>query len=436
MADPYSMNRRGRYDGPLLSNKPSAGVRPMSEAAPAAPSPFLSAVAKRRQQEAGGGSGGAGSTGAPMPATDWSDVKTGSDTSTLRNGGTFNGKTIYVDDAAEKAKLTAQAAPPVVARRSAAQDYDSTPVSSAIENPGGAKGGVYGDEDQRRLENALLTIGRGSPSTRRALIENFGAQQSDERAAELAGANFQREAQLNGMRDRNVAENDFRERQLKADLGNEELGMARREDATKRMELQQKGMMTPAEVQAMKIADAKAEREFAVDDAKYQGELDATDEARVQTMMKENGIAREAALEQLALENATTGTGTGSRPEALGRRGIIDGVADKIDQGAGALDGLMSGDGFRPLQDKPMTPAQRMRLDEGQVEVSERGGPAGWLNRVGSEVLGNDTPRFKVGVGEDSYNYLTKAQLDKFQTLKAAQANERQIREAAKRRTP
>ncbi|KGM54184.1 hypothetical protein N799_09900 [Lysobacter arseniciresistens ZS79] len=88
--------------------------------------------------------------------------------------------------------------------------------SAVIGNPGGTTGGVYGGEAQRRLENALMTVGRRSPSVRRGLMEAYMQQQGGQQQAALAGQNNAAAAALQQQRDVAAANEAFAGRRLDA----------------------------------------------------------------------------------------------------------------------------------------------------------------------------------------------------------------------------
>lgn len=215
-----------------VSNPTSTAARPESGAAPAAAA--LSPV--------GPASAAPGAPGAPRaaPTPDFSNVRGGSRTVATKAFDTgANGEHAYSNATLSRAGMlppgAAGAAPggtrpqPAIAAPDNPTRY-AAPRSQAtvIGNPGGAQGGVYGGEAERRLMIALQTDGRGSPSTRRGLIDNYQQQQ----VAESQAARDQQQAgnaqDLQQQQDVAKANETFAERRLEVDLQGRELSSQER----------------------------------------------------------------------------------------------------------------------------------------------------------------------------------------------------------------
>lgn len=111
---------------------------------------------------------------------------------------------------------------PVVAPDNPTRHAQPSAQGGIIANPSSssATGGVYGGEDKRRLEIALATTGRGSPSVRRGLMEAYMQQQGAQNTAALAGQNAGAAADLQQQKDVAAANEAFAGRRLDADQFN------------------------------------------------------------------------------------------------------------------------------------------------------------------------------------------------------------------------
>lgn len=78
---------------------------------------------------------------------------------------------------------------PVVAPDNPTRHMGPRVQGGVIPSAPGMEAGVYGGEAMRRLENALITTGVGSPSVRRGLIEAYTQQQGGQNTAALADQN-------------------------------------------------------------------------------------------------------------------------------------------------------------------------------------------------------------------------------------------------------
>lgn len=113
-----------------------------------------------------------------------------------------------------------------------------TRAAGAVEEPSatrggfvarGAQGGVIAnpDEERRRLEIALSTIGRGSPSVRRALIEQYGNEQGARQEERMAALNAGYEADVQGLHDDAVMQEGHERRLVDVRIANQEASVDR-----------------------------------------------------------------------------------------------------------------------------------------------------------------------------------------------------------------
>lgn len=130
---------------------------------------------------------------------------------------------------AEAVPAGMRAATPVTAMQSPTQNAQPRVQGAIIGNPGGAGGGVYGGEAQRRLEIALSTVGKGSPTVRRGLIDAYMQSQGGDIAANQAKQNAGAALDLQQQANVAAANEGFATRDLTAQQSNEQ---ARQFDVT------------------------------------------------------------------------------------------------------------------------------------------------------------------------------------------------------------
>lgn len=273
--------------------------------------------------------------------------------------------------------------------------------ATAIQSNGGViRGqGIGGDEDLRRaMIEAQYGAGKGSPSMRRAIMDNYMAGQNRQADADLATQKMQGDSVMRAQELNMNSENATNERALKASGANAEL-LEKRRAATAGPSLKER-IEILGKMQDMQIKAAEQARKGEEFDAGIGAKENAEVRGRIDALVK-GGMDPTAARAQVLgtkimagdnLENFDEGRAyLGEQSETLRKR-----FAEEDGSVAGWFKDAFTGRSMGFGDDSGIDP--KASLDVDSIQYREPGGIGGAVNAVrglfgGSKVLVGEYPK-------------------------------------------
>lgn len=297
-------------------------------------------------------------------------------------------------------------------------DIQARPGGRAGGGPATALIGMPEDERMRRLQIALSTTGRGSPSTRRALIEGFYGDRQREADARTNRADNDARMQVANARSQDA----FAERQLEADRFNAEQAAERRA-ARAPMSAKDQAELLKTLADTRRI-NAQTDRENETHEWGAARGLNEYADERIATLMETEDMDRATAEAQVAREAYLSDA---PLPDAARRRShaLSTQAEDLVNQGSHWLQDLFTGNARLPFTQMDTPVATRGALDlNSDFDIAPAGGLTGVFNHL------VDDPVVELRHGEGSRaarRYMRQSEAQPF-------IEERALREARARR--
>lgn len=290
--------------------------------------------------------------------------------------------------------------------------------------------GIGQDEGLRRvLLEAQYGVGKGSPSMRRALMDNYMQGQEQDAESSMLDRRLQTES-FDKANELNIgADTERRNRIGKINMFNAEQANEMSRWRTERSDKLRAGPSKKEQLELRKLeldvagGVAKNERERALFDAGLQQNIDARDASVLSDIRKSNpNMSEQEARAELALRNARSMTPSDSSIQRLADAESMDGIARRLNEGGSGWGDFLTGNWDKINNDGRLSEADRLNLSPDKVNYRPMGG-MGVLNRGYSWLTGNDSTRYVIEAkgenGTDAYFYGNQADVDRLNSVKS-----------------